>query len=244
MFRKAPPAVDQALRARITAFMQAHVEGRFRQAEQYVAEDTKDFFYASNKPKYLSFEIRSIDYSGEFTRAKATVVAEMQVPMPQLAGKTMKMPFASYWKVEKNDWFWYVDQAQLRSSPFGQMRPGPPVSGAGAPGIPSAMPSADEATKELWSKVKLDRQVLDLSPGGSGGVSISNGMPGPISLSVEGTPAGVTASLEHTDLAAGGKSVLTVSATAQWAARPGSVNIRVSPSNQLLVVRVRPQASK
>src|SRR5260370_24279308 len=71
LFDKAPPDVDEALRARITGFYQAHVDKKFRQADQFVAEDTKDFYYESNKPAYLSFNIGKITYSENFTKAKA-----------------------------------------------------------------------------------------------------------------------------------------------------------------------------
>jgi len=53
-FNRPPADVDQALRARITEFFQFHVTGEYRKAEALVAEDTKDYFYDHNKPKYLS----------------------------------------------------------------------------------------------------------------------------------------------------------------------------------------------
>src|SRR5579871_5582628 len=76
LFNKPPAAVDQALRARITEFFELHVKGDFRKAEALVAEDTKDFFYNGNKPRYLSFEISKIKYNEDFTKAEATVLCE------------------------------------------------------------------------------------------------------------------------------------------------------------------------
>src|ERR1035441_5836242 len=79
-FQPKPPAeVDAALRARVQEFFDLHVKGQFRKAEELVAEDTKDFFYSGNKPKYLSFEISRIDYSANFTRAKVTVLCEQYI---------------------------------------------------------------------------------------------------------------------------------------------------------------------
>ena len=89
LFQKAPPAVDEALRARISKFFQAHIDGKFRQAEVLVAEDSKDFFYSANKPKYLGFEIKEIAYSENFTKAKATVVTQMIVMVPGFVGKPL-----------------------------------------------------------------------------------------------------------------------------------------------------------
>src|SRR5947209_2362825 len=97
-FNRPPAAVDEALRARITEFYQLHVKGDFRHAEALVAEDTKDFFYTHNKPKYLSFEISRIDYSENFTRAKVTVLCEQYVMMPGFADKPLKVPTPSTWK--------------------------------------------------------------------------------------------------------------------------------------------------
>src|SRR6266404_7983471 len=74
LFNKPPAEVDQALRARITEFYEYHVKQQFRQAEALVADDSKDFFYSHNKPQYLSFEIVRIEYSKDFTLAKATML--------------------------------------------------------------------------------------------------------------------------------------------------------------------------
>src|SRR5437762_142795 len=82
LFDKAPADVDAALRERIAKFYQAHVDKKPRLAEPYVAEDTKDFFYETNKPGYLAYEIDSISYSDNFTKAKAIVKCKMYVPMP------------------------------------------------------------------------------------------------------------------------------------------------------------------
>ena len=85
LFTKAPPAIDEALRDRISKFFQCQVDGKPRQAEQYVAEESKDYYYEMQKPRYLSFEIRNISYSDEFTKAKAMIAVEMTVNIPQLS---------------------------------------------------------------------------------------------------------------------------------------------------------------
>src|SRR5674476_925173 len=92
-FKPKPPAdVDAALRARVQEFFDLHVKGQFRKAEELVAEDTKDYFYSGNKPKYLSFEISRIEYSEKFTKAKVTVVCEQTIMMPGFADHPMKLP--------------------------------------------------------------------------------------------------------------------------------------------------------
>src|SRR5438067_607794 len=153
-FNRPPEGVDQALRARITEFYQLHVKGDFRHAEALVAEDTKDFFYTHNKPQYLSFEISRIDYSENFTRAKATVVCEQYVMMPGFSDKPMKVPTPSTWKVADGKWYWYVDPESLRVTPWGKMTPGKTPATGGAPALPPIPSSADF----LFTQVKLDKQ--------------------------------------------------------------------------------------
>ena len=87
LFEKAPPDVEAALRERITGFFQAHVNAKFRQADQFVAEDTRDYYYEANKPRYLSFEILDITWSGNFTRAKVKVLVEQRVMIPGFADR-------------------------------------------------------------------------------------------------------------------------------------------------------------
>jgi hypothetical protein len=62
VFTAAPPEVEKALRERISGFYQAYVDGKFRLAEQYVAEDTKDLHYNQEKKKYRSYEIVKITF--------------------------------------------------------------------------------------------------------------------------------------------------------------------------------------
>src|SRR5271157_484849 len=124
LFNKPPADVDQALRGRIAEFYDLHVKGEFRKAEALVADDTKDIYYSSNKTKYVSFEIGRIDYSDNFTRAKATVLCEQYIMLPGFMGKPMKVPIPSNWKQVDGAWYWYVDPESLRVTPFGKMTPG------------------------------------------------------------------------------------------------------------------------
>ena len=53
---KPPARTDEALRARITEFYQYHVSEDYRKAEKLVSEDSQDFYYAHNKPHYLTLK--------------------------------------------------------------------------------------------------------------------------------------------------------------------------------------------
>src|SRR4051812_10671921 len=91
-FNRPPKDVDEALRARILAFFQYHVTGEYRKAEALVAEDTQDYFYDHNKPKYLSVEILRVDYSDNFTKAKAVVLCEQRLQGPGFGNQVFKVP--------------------------------------------------------------------------------------------------------------------------------------------------------
>jgi hypothetical protein len=237
LFNRPPEDVDRALRARISAFYQAHVDGKPRLAEPLVAEDTKDAFYNAEKPKYLSFEIRKIDYSDDFTRAKVTILLEQYVPVPGFLDKPLKVPTPSTWKLVDGQWYWYIDQNLLhhRDSPFGTMTAGPTPNGAATSPLPTTIPTLKDMNF-IFSQVKADKGTVSLKPGEPEQVIISNGATGAVSLTVMGVPPGVDAKLDHADVGAGGKAILTLRASART--RPGVISLRVEQTNQVIPIQV------
>lgn len=234
LFNRAPKAVDDALRARIGEFYQFHKNREFRKAEALVAEDTKDFFYNHDKPEVLSFEIARIEYSDGYTRAKATVLVEQRIMFPGFAGKPMKIPTPSYWKVENGEWYWYVDQAKLNESPFGEMKPGPPSSGdQSVPSIISGLPTTADQVMNL---IQADKSALMLAPGETGQVTIANAMKGPVTLAVQGKVQGVAATLDSASVAPGGKAVLTVKAA--QGAKSGTITVVATQLGKTMPIQI------
>jgi hypothetical protein len=231
LFNKPPADVDHALRARISEFYQDHVEGKFRQADALVAEDTKDFYFASNKPKYLGFEIQRIDYSEGFTRAKAIILCEQYVMMPGFANKPLKVPTPSTWKLVDGQWYWYVDQTAVRQSPFGLMTPGP--------GGPSGLPAVPDgkAMAFIYTQVKADKSVVSLKPGGEEQVTLTNSAQGPLTLALTGTLPGVNVKLDHMNIGAGEKAIVAL--RAGTGAKPGVLSLRVEQTNQVIPIQVK-----
>jgi hypothetical protein len=235
LFQKAPPEVDQALRDRIAKFFQAHVDGKFREAEQYVAEDSKDIYYGASKPRYLSFEILRLDYSENFTRAKATVLCEQRIMFPGFDGKAVKIPMGSTWKLENGQWYWWIDQSKAIDTPFGKMKRST-SSDQGAPPPPQVMPDIHA----IQSQVKLDKKTVELTGENPESVKVLNGADGQVSLSLE-APAlpGFEAKLDKTELHAGETATLTLKITHKpEAVRSLIVAVRVQPLNTLLPVQV------
>ena len=231
-FDRPPADVDQALRERITGFYQLQVKGDFRHAEAFVAEDTQDFYYTHNKTQYLSFEIARIDYSENFTRAKAVIMVEQWIMLPGFTDKPIKAPIPSTWKVVDGKWYWYIDPESLRNSPFGKMTAGKPAGNAGPPGLPAIPISPDF----LFTQVKLDKQSVTLKQGEPEQVTIMNGAPGVMDISLSGMLPGVEGKLDRTSLKAGEKAVLTLRAGSN--AKPGVINIVVELTKQLLPLQV------
>ena len=234
LFNKPPADVDQALRARITAFYDLHVKGEFRKAEALVAEDTKDIYYSSNKTQYISYEIGRIDYSENFTRAKVTVLTEQYIMLPGFMGKPIKIPIPSTWKVVDGTWYWYVDPESLHMTPFGKLSPGPAPGSASAtksiPEIPTTVPDF------IFKLVKADKESVALQAGESGQVTITNGAPGVMNISLTGSVPGVEVKLDRTVLKAGENAVLTVRAGDN--AQSGVLSIQVAQTNQVIPIQV------
>lgn len=235
LFNKPPADVDRALRARISEFYQDHVDGKFRQADALVAEDTKDFYFQSNKPKYLSFEIQRIEYSEGFTRAKATILCEQYVMMPGFSDKPLKVPTPSTWKLVDGQWYWYVDQDALRETPFGKMTPGPFGPG-GAPSRLPAIPNGKDMAFIL-SQVKADKPAVSLKQGEPQQVTLTNSAQGSVTISLTGTVPGVDIKLDRMNLGAGEKAVVTLQAGNN--AKPGVLSLRVEQTNQVIPIQVK-----
>ena len=64
--RLRPRQAESALRARVTEFLQYHVDGNFRKAYDMVAEDTKDEYFNSGKAQLESFKIDDDQVHGQF----------------------------------------------------------------------------------------------------------------------------------------------------------------------------------
>lgn len=214
-----PPEVDAALRARINHFYQAHVDGKFRIADQVVAEDSKDTFFAAPKQRYQSYEIVRINYKDNFQRADAVVKCAGEWTA---RGQRMKVNLVSTstWKLEDGQWFWYVVPVTERATPFGVMHA--QTAGQAATSEEQGRQSSaaavlrdpQAAARMILESVKADKKELTLSSyeKSSGEVLITNGMQGSITLraDIDGRFPGLTFSLDKTEVAAGASARLTI----------------------------------
>jgi hypothetical protein len=232
LFHKPPAEVDKALRARVSEFFELHVKGDFRHAEALVAEDTKDYFYNNNKPRYLGFEISSIKYNDDFTRAQVIVMCEQIVRFPGFPNTPMKVPTPSTWKIEDGKWVWYVDQSQIAASPLGiKMSPGPPSNDTGARMLGN-VPTVDQ----FYAAFKADKDAVTLQADGSDQVEITNASPGSMTVQLlDGIP-GIDAKFDQTTVKSGDKAVLKLHAGS--GAKSGTLQVRIEPVGKVIPIQV------
>jgi len=240
VFDKAPPEVDAALRDRISKFFQAHVDKKFRLADQYVAEDSKDIFFAASKPSCLAFKIDSIVYSDNFTRAKSVTMCKQVLPFPGFGEEPMDLPNPDTWKLENGEWFWYLDLSKGRDTPWGhkdfKTEP-PPVD------VKDLKAKVDPAAvmAKLRTSVKADKSAVRLSAQHpSDEVAILCAMDG-ISLRLDNAAApGLKATLDRTELKSGeqAKVLFQFMPTQNGAPRPQEVRVLVNPIGVVIPIQV------
>lgn len=241
-FDRAPPNVSDALQARAKEFYQDHVEGKYRKAEALVAADSKDGYYASQKPAILSFSLSDISYSEKYTKAKVTVVGKMMMTFLGVAGpQLMDVPFPSYWKLERGKWVWYVYRDPNRMTPFGKEN----GKAAAADGTDPAQAFASAPNLEMiLNGVRADKKAVSLTktPGAKETITLMNQLAGTVTLSFDQEQyEGLTVRLEPKALKKGEKAVLTIETAAAKEYVNRVVRVIVQPSNQMIDITVRYQ---
>lgn len=239
LFSKAPPAIDQALRERVAKFYQAHLEGKFRVADQYVAEDSKDTFFEADKRRCTAFEVTRIDYTDEFQKATVVITCDTEVLLPPKGRVSVKMPLPSKWKVDNGQWWWYVPASNTRESPFGKMVPGPKDDGE------TRIPKGPTVA-ELRQMVRADKKEISFPPNKqqSKEVMITSSMPGVVKLIVQpGAAPDVQVTLDRVELKEKETAVVTLryepdAARLRTAGMTEVVKILVEPSRQVIPIQI------
>jgi hypothetical protein len=244
VFEKATPDIENALRENIGKFFKAHIEGKFRLAEEVIAEDSKDFYYNMEKQRYLGYEIIRINYEENFTKATVVTAVEVEWRSPRVGVMRVKPPMTSLWKIDNGKWCWYVIPQKDWDSPFGKMKPGPDDPNK----VMQMFKGVDVQT--VNRQISLDRSEIRLSgyEASSGQAAIANSMPGEVRLRLE-HPAvpGLNVKLDKTTLASGEQAKVFVAYKPPTAnPKPASeILINVEPTGQILriglVFEVQPE---
>jgi len=162
----APPEVDQALRARVTAFLGYESKGDFRKAYDLVAEDSRDFYFSATKEKSVSFTVDEIQYGADLSTAMVRSTMKRQM---MLAGHPVDVPqlLISRWKLEKGEWVWYHDPSQdVTKTIIGDVAVAPADPTATSP-IPTNLSQAKgiEAARSIIPRATIDKQFVEFTLG-------------------------------------------------------------------------------
>lgn len=237
LFSKAPPEIDNALRERVSKFYQAHVEGKFRVADQYVSEDSKDTFFESDKRRCRKFEIVKLTYEKDFALARAVVNCDTEMLMPPKGLMRVTMPVASSWRVESGNWFWFVEP-RTRESSFGTMKAG---EGEGTAQLPKGPTPAD-----LRKMIEVDETEFRVVPdeGLTRLVKVTNNMLGVVELRLEKLNApDIKVSFDRKELKPTESATLTIEfipdkTRLRNPRTSEEIHFSVLPTNQKLFVRL------
>jgi hypothetical protein len=201
LFNSATPDVEAALRARITGFFEAQQQGKWRQAEKFVAEDSIDAYLERDKKRYSKFEIRAINWVGEgFKEATVNMIVPFDMTLLGVGEVDGGAPFpiTHHWKLEDGDWYWFVpkvDPCKPIETPMGKITPvckdGKPVADeqADAQRALNRMIESNQVKPEmLQGRVTASSSQVQLSKKNAGEetITIKNAFDGPVTLDLIG----------------------------------------------------------
>jgi hypothetical protein len=241
-----PPEVDQALRERVTAFFQYSVDGDFRKAYDLVAEDTKDYYFNTQKNKIKSFKIDTITFGDDFTTAEVQLTCERVWRMSsQFPESVIPVPMKTSWKLDGGKWAYHYDPSTApRLIP---LAPGTQVSASGtnekAPSLTEAAVAA-KAREILQQQSNVDKSAVTLATdkASSDQVVFHNGFPGWVKVGVDPglKVSGFTVELDKTAVSSGENATLKLRYEPSGEGSPQTVTVRliVEPFNQSFPILV------
>jgi hypothetical protein len=234
---KPPAAVDQALRARVTEFYTLMKNRDYRKGEALVAEDTKDYYYAGQKPEVHAFEILSTEFSDNLTRARVFTRCSEPIAVAGFPPGELALRVPTLWKIENGNWYLYEDPTKIANPTGLQSKVDSAMKGATAAAMPAMPADTPKSGRDVMGKVHADKQAIQLSPGAVERVSISNEASGPVTLELGYPLKGVEATLDRSSVGKGETAVLTL--TAGKEPNGGFFYLRVMPTEETIRIAVQ-----
>ncbi len=239
LFSKAPAGVEENLRGRVEAFYDLQMAGKFRNAETYVCEDSKDRYYSSSKKRWLSHEIQVVKFEEGFKSARVSTLVAREQPS-QSGPMRLTMPHSSIWKIENGEWCFHIPEPDGNGipTPFGMMKANP---GGGTLTSPGGQPVA---VADVLSGVQFDRSEVVLKAGGpsTAEVVVKNGLPGSVELELSPvTVKGVTVALSSQILKRSetAKVTITFDGKSKPAVAEFEAVLLVQPLSKRMPIKVR-----
>lgn len=179
--RKAPPGVEEGLRARVDKFYTLFAENKFRQAESLVAEESRDQFYNMQKAPILSYKVENIEWDDSFQDAKVLVTCMVNAARAGAGG--LPVPVTGEWKLFNGEWFLFIKPTN--ASPFGLMDFDTKARPSAKPPEQTQRPTVESLRANA---IRVEPQKLAISRDGDGVVTqpvvITNNLPGVLQVSV------------------------------------------------------------
>jgi len=245
---------EVALRARVTEYLQYHVEGNFRKAYDLVAEDTKDEFFNSGKVQLKGFTIDKLVFNDNFTKATVTVMVSKTMNM---LGQDfpVTLPSTLTWKIENGKWVWYDDVkssvGNLMDPPNRNPEPPAPQSNSNntstaADILPKTLDDKTlaMAAQSILQQVGVDKKEVTLLTNrvSEDKVVFHNGMSGGVQLEIEAPDLpGFSATAEQSGVKAGADVPVVFRYQPGDGVRRGdpiTVQLVVQPLNRAFEIRV------
>ena len=248
---KIAPEKEAELKARVSKFWDGFVNAKYRSSDAYVSDEAKEDFFSWPKKKIKGYSIERISYTEGGKYAKVLTYVDTNLAMMGVGSMDIKQPVETWWREEETGWFWFQPKNEIRDTPFGKMESNP-KSGEAPVGIANSVHAVPDV-KALMSSVKPDKQDIQFVTGvpGSDVVTISNGLPGIVTLTIDVPPAeDITFELSSKTIPRGGTATLTVKYAATYkpadpkAAILKVVRVGVAQTGMMYPVRVRVKANE
>lgn len=225
------------------AFDKLLVSEKYREAEQFVAPESRDAYYTSEKPRILDYEVKKIDWEDHFQGATVEMASNVMVRRATVGSFEVKTAYYSHWKLDKGEWWFYYPQVMERRTPFGIMKVNPTLARESGMDINQEMAKGRAELATARQKTfAADRMSVTLpQKDSSETIVLTNLLPGPVRLGMQrGSGAGFDVILDATELKPKGTANLKIYRSAQNKAefKPGSVVLRSFPTGQVMIIAV------
>jgi hypothetical protein len=201
IFEKASPDVEQALRARVDYFYQAHKESKYRKADEVVHESAKDIFFGAEKVTFRDYKVVSVTWEDNYRKARVVVDMDTDFFFPGFGKMAVHRPLTSFWMADAGQWWWYVPKFDGKESPWGPLHPGPDAPQSNKP--EDVWRDNAVTPEQIRNTVRPDKNEVTLQSHeeSHAEVTIKSVFAGPVKLRLDAIDyPGITAKLDRTEL--------------------------------------------
>lgn len=245
--QSAPEELVSSLTARVSGFYAAFQAGQFRQAENFVDEESKELYYNVQKSRIMGHEIKSITWADDFRSARVMVVAMSIVPM--VGNKPVPVPVGGMWNLIDGEWYLHLTAPDKRRTPFGIAGPSTAADLGQPTGtmIPQGAGVAVPSIADMRQMMSLDESKVVFPAGLTAAtvktIGMTSSAPTGFILRVQvagSAPDGLTVQIDPADVQPGGKGQITITYDPTVGALSGerTLQFEVSPTGQLLEATV------